>query len=81
MKRRGFIKQHRNGKWGYDLRIVDPATGRRTKRVRVYEFETRREAELAAAVWGHAVNHLSFGIKHLRTENLRILRLPGGSWA
>jgi integrase len=50
MKRRGPVKQHPNGKWGYDLRIVDPATGRRTRRVRVFEFETRREAELAAAV-------------------------------
>lgn len=41
----------KHGKWGYDLRLRDPVTGKKTRRVRYFECETRDEAEeLVAAI-------------------------------
>lgn len=49
MAKRGYAKQNkRNGRWGFDLWLHDPVTGRKTRRVRIYDWSTRAEAEAVA---------------------------------
>lgn len=64
MKRRGYAKQSkRNGRWGFDLWLTDPATGLKTRRVRVYDWNTREEAETAAITIRQADRDASYGVK------------------
>lgn len=46
--RKKFIKQNPAGKWGFDLRLTDPETGRKTIRARRFEFDSWEEAERVA---------------------------------
>lgn len=46
--RRKFIQQNPAGKWGFDLRFTDPETGRKTIRIRRFEFDSWEEAERVA---------------------------------
>lgn len=49
--------------WGYDLRLRDPQTGRKTRRVRVFEFESRADAEAAASILILADLNAKYGIR------------------
>lgn len=48
--------------WGFDLRLRDPRTGRKTRRVRIYEFDSRADAETAASLLLLADRQAKFGI-------------------
>lgn len=39
----------KGGKWGFDIRVRDPVTGKKTRRLRFYECDTRDQAEAVVA--------------------------------
>lgn len=57
-------KKLRRGRalWGFDLRLRDPLTGRKTRRVRIYEFDSRTDAETAASLLLLADRQAKFGL-------------------
>lgn len=66
----GSVKKGRNGFWGYDIRIRDPQTGRKTKRIRCFEFETKAQAEMALSIIRNADRDAKHGFKPARFEPL-----------
>lgn len=63
MKRKGYAKQRkRDGKWGFDLYLTDPSTGLKTRRLRLYEWESRADAEKVAIRLVQADQDARFGI-------------------
>lgn len=59
------MKRGRGGRpvWGFDLRLRDPRTGRKNRRVRIYEFDSRADAETAVSILQLAERQAKYGIQ------------------
>lgn len=73
-----FSKKHNRRMWGFDERFADGAGGK--KRVRIYEFDTRRDAEQALAAVRRVEREAKFGVAPLinrpTLHELIVRRLP-----
>lgn len=61
MIRKKYIAKLKREMWGFDIRL-DDGTGRRSKRVRAFTFETKRQAEEALAIIRRREKEQKFGL-------------------
>jgi integrase len=56
------VKRDKHGRWGYDLYLYDPLTGKKSRRVRCFEFTEKSDAEADEALLKVHSHNLKLGL-------------------